>query len=208
MLQAYKINNIPLNEIPNWSYTMLDGNFPFIVDDFLQLNYEDISSITNWKLYGYKLKDYNYVRDRIKEITNIIGFDNLSYNEKVISAEYFVVGKSERDSVLSEEEQKQYWDILITQSQKSRFDRWENAKRYISYVLSPINSSNLAKSTSDLCTDYINYNIITKTKDGISGLFDYLKGEGDYTTNGYPSKSYWTQQDQDKLMDILENGNY
>jgi hypothetical protein len=45
-------------------------------------------------------------------------------------------------------------------------------------------------------------------KDGISGLFDYLKGEGDYTANGYPSKSYWTQLDQDKIMDILENGNY
>ena len=55
---------------------------------------------------------------------------------------------------------------------------------------------------------YTKYNIITKVKDGISGLFDYLKGEGDYTTNGYPSKSYWSQQDQDKLMDILENGNY
>lgn len=208
MLQAYKINNIPITQIPNWSISMLDGNASFIVSDILKPNYEDVSSITNWKLYGYRLKDYNYIRDRIKEITYSVGFDNLSYSEKLISAEFFVVGKPERDSVLSEEEQYQFWDTLITESQKSRFDRWEHAKKYISYVLTPINSSDLAKSTSELCNDYINYNIITKTKDGISGLFDYLKGEGDYTTNGYPSKSYWTQQDQDKLMDILENGNY
>jgi hypothetical protein len=81
-------------------------------------------------------------------------------------------------------------------------------KKYISYKLSPANSSDLTKSTSELCSDYINYNIITKVKDGISGLFDYLKGGGDYITNGYPNKSYWTQSDQNRIMDILENGNY
>ena len=71
-----------------------------------------------------------------------------------------------------------------------------------------MDSSDLAKSTSELCNDYINYNIITLSKDGISGLFDYLKGEGDYVNSGYPSKPYWTQENQNKIIDILENGNY
>ena len=54
------------------------------------------------------------------------------------------------------------------------------------------------------------YNCVGSVKSeglGIT-LLDYIKGEGDFTTDGYPTKSYWSQQDQDKLMDILENGNY
>jgi len=132
-LQAYILNGKPLTEYSSWSSGDVNG-IEFIVDNIIQTNYQDVSSITNWDNYGSRL--------------------------------------------------------------------------YISYKLSPINSSDLAKSTSELCNDYINYNIITKVKDGISGLFDYLRGEGDYINNGYPSKSYWLQQDQNKLMDILENGNY
>lgn len=206
-LQAYILNGKPLSDYPSWPSSEVYGS-PFLIDDILKPNYEDVSSIINWDSYGERLKDFNYIRDRIKFFVDTIGFQNLSYDEKYIAAKYFLVNKTDRDSVISETDQKYYWDDLITKSQNSRFNRWENAKRYISYVLPPINSSDLAKSTSELCNDYINYNIITKTKDGVSGLFDYLKGEGDFVTNGYPSKSYWSQQDQDKLMDILENGNY
>jgi hypothetical protein len=207
-LLAFKINNVPITNIINWSISELNGNKAFLVSDVDIQNYEDVSSIFNWDTYGNKIKDFNYVKDRIKELTDQIGFGNLTTGEKIISAKYFVVDKTDRDSVLTEDEQYEYWKILIIESQKSRFLRWEEAKKYISYKLSPINSSDLAKSTSELCNDYINYNIITKSKDGISGLFDYLKGEGDYVSNGYPSKIYWTQNDQDKLMDILNNGNY
>jgi hypothetical protein len=206
-LQAYILNGKPLTEYVSWSQGDVNGP-PFIVGETLNPIYQDVSSILNWDSFGESVKDYNYIRDRIKYFVDTIGFQNLSYDEKYISAKYFVVGKSERDSVMSENEQYEFWDTLVTNSQHSRFIRWEHAKKYISYVLSPIDSSDLAKSTSILCNDYINYNIITLTKDGISGLFDYLKGEGDYITNGYPSKTYWTQGDQDKIMDILENGNY
>jgi hypothetical protein len=206
-LYTYILNGKPLTEYNSWSYGDVFGP-AFLIGDQLPSGYLDVSSILNWDTYGNKLKDFNYVKDRIKELTDQIGFGNLTTGEKIISAKYFVVNKTDRDSVLTEDEQYEYWKILIIESQKSRFLRWEEAKKYISYKLSPINSSDLAKSTSELCNDYINYNIITKSKDGISGLFDYLKGEGDYVSNGYPSKSYWTQIDQDKLMDILNNGNY
>jgi hypothetical protein len=206
-LQAYLLKGKPLTEYVSWSQGEVNGP-PFIISNIIEINYQDVSSIINWDNYGYKLKDFNFVRDRIKELTDFIGFNNLSTEEKIISSKYFVVGKSDRDTVLTEEEQYNYWCTLVTESQQSRFNRWEESKKYISYKLTPINSSDLAKSTSELCNDYINYNIITKVKDVISGLFDYLKGEGDYITNGYPSKSYWTQQDQDMIMDILENGEY
>jgi len=206
-LQAYLLNNVPLSEYGSWSSSEISGP-PFIVGETISSNYSDISSILNWSKYGTSLKDYSYVRERIKELTYSIGFNNLTTEEKIISSKYFVVGKSDRDTVLTDEEQYNYWGILVTESQRSRFNRWEESKKYISYKLTPVNSSDLAKSTSELCNDYINYNIITKVKDDISGLFDYLKGEGDYKTNGYPSKPYWDQKDQYIIMDILENGNY
>lgn len=179
--------------------------FSTIIDTNL---YYDITSNKNWAEIGSGQYDYNFRRTQISILTNIIGWSNLSQEDKIYASRYFVVDKTKRNEVLSEDEQFLYWGILIDYSQRSRFNRWEASKKYISYKLSPIDSSNLAKSTSELCNDYINYNIITKVKDGISGLFDYLKGEGDYVSNGYPSKSYWSQQDQDRIMDILENGNY
>lgn len=208
-LQAYILNGKIINiEIFNWTLEQLNGNKPWVISETLQNGYADISSIENWNIFGFDLKDYNYVRNQINLILNQVGFNNLTLNEKIIVSQYFLVGKADRDTIISEEEQVDYWNTLVENSQDCRFKRWESAKKYISYKLSPIDSSDLAKSTSELCTDYINYNIITKAKDGISGLFDYLKGEGDYVVGGYPSKSYWTQQDQDKIMDILENGDY
>jgi hypothetical protein len=208
-LQAYILNGKTINvDIFNWSLNQLNGNNPWIISEVLQNDYADITSIENWNIIGFNLKDYNYVRNQINLILNQIGFNNLTLNEKKIVSQYFLVDKQDRDIVLTEEEQIIYWNDLVTNSQDCRFKRWEAAKKYISYNLTPIDSSDLAKSTSILCNDYINYNIITKTKDGVSGLFDYLKGEEDYTTNGYPSKTYWTQENQDKIMDILENGNY
>jgi hypothetical protein len=208
-LQAYILNGKVLNvDTFNWSYSDLNGNPPWIINELVQNNYSDITSISNWDTIGFNLKDYDYVRSRIREIVLSTGFSGLTQNEKIIASKYFLVDKLDRDSVMGEEEQIYCWNDLVVNSQDCRFSRWEAAKKYISYQLDPINSSDLAKSTSELCNDYINYNIITLSKDSISGLFDYLKGEGNYTTNGYPSKTYWTQENQDKIMDILENGNY
>lgn len=208
-LQAYILNGKIINvEVFNWSSSDLGGNQPWVINENLQNGYADITSIVNWETIGFNLMDYNYVRNQMGLSVNQIGFNNLPLSEKIIASRYFLVGKSDRDTVVSEEEQIGYWNVLIENSQNCRFNRWEAAKKYISYTLPPVDSSNLAKSTSELCNDYINYNIITLSKDGISGLFDYLKGEGNYVNLGYPSKPYWTQENQDKIIDILENGNY
>jgi hypothetical protein len=206
-LQSYILNGKPLTEYSSWSQGDINCQ-PFIVSNEIQLNYQDVSSITNWDIYGKTLKDFTYIRNQIRELTELIGFTNLTLEEKIISAKYFVVSKSDRDTVLNNEEQYDYWNTIILNSQISRINRWVEAKRYISYRLSTLDSSDLAKSTSNLSNDYINYNIITKEKNGVSGLFDYLTGEGDYELNGYPSKSYWTIDDQETLIDILKNGNY
>ena len=209
ILQAYKINGQTINvDIFNWRNSQLNGNKPWIVSETLREGYTDISSIVSWYEIGYNVKDYTYVRERIRDLYNQIGYQNLTQQEKDIVSHLFISSKIERDVILSEEEEFNKWRTLIENSQDCRLKRWETAKKYISFKLTQINSSDLANSTSKLCYEYINYNITTKIEDGVSGLFDYLKGEGDYTLNGYPSKPYWTQQDQDKIMDILEDGNY
>jgi hypothetical protein len=209
ILQAYKINGQTINvDIFNWRNNQLNGNKPWIVSETLREGYTDISSIVSWYEIGHNVKDYTYVRERIRDLYNQIGYENLTQQEKDIVSYLFISSKIERGVILSEEEEFNKWCVLIENSQECRLKRWETAKKYISFKLTQINSSDLANSTSKLCYEYINYNITTKIEDGVSGLFDYLKGEGDYTLTGYPSKSYWTQQDQDKIMDILENGNY
>ena len=170
--------------------------------------YYDITSNYNWLNIGQTTYDFNFCRNQISILTSTAGWSGLTTEEKKVAAQVFVVDKPQRDEVLTENEQFNFWGDLVRNSQTSRFKRWEAAKNYISYNLSPINASDLGKSTSELCNDYINYNIITLVKDGISGLFDYLKGEGDFVGSGFPSKAYWTQTLQEILLDILENGNY
>jgi hypothetical protein len=170
--------------------------------------YYDITSNYNWLNIGQTTYDFNFCRNQISILTSTAGWSGLTTEEKKVAAQVFVVDKPQRDEVLTENEQFNFWGDLVRNSQTSRFKRWEAAKNYISYNLSPINASDLGKSTSELCNDYINYNIITLVKDGISGLFDYLKGEGDFVGSGFPSKAYWTQTLQENLLDILENGNY
>lgn len=206
-LLAYKINGQTINvDVFNWSTNQLNGNQPWIVQDTVPIDYTDISSITSWYEIGFGIKDYLYVRERIREFYTQIGFANLSNQEKTITCQLFIATRAERDTIFTEEYQKEYWNMLVEQSQDCRFKRWESAKKYISYKLSLTNSSDLANDTSLLCNNYINYNITDVAKDGIDGLFDYLQGNGNYTTNGYPSKAYWTLLDQNNIMDILQNG--
>jgi len=220
-LLAYKIENKVVNrDVFNWTSEQLNGNNPWMVSQSDAINYEDISSIENWDKFSNQIdKDFLFIRNEIKILVDEYtypGKDNdvihnclrLSREELIIASKYFLIPKEIRDIYQSEQEQQFWWKNLINKSQESRNKRWSAAKTWISYNLSTTDSSDLAKSTTELCNDYINYNIISKSKDGVSGLFDYLRGIEDYSLNGFPSKSYWTQNYQDKLLDILENGNY
>lgn len=219
-LLAYKIDGKVVNrDIFNWNYSELNGNQPWIASPIDISGYEDITSIQNWDNLSLHLnKDFVFIRQRIKEILEFSTIDKegqtvkysdrMTQPESVVASKYFLVDKTKRDECLSEEDQIYWWNLLVEKSQQSRSLRWEKAKTYISYKLDAQSSSDLAISTSELCNNYINYNIVSKSKDGVSGLFDYLRGIEDYSTTGYPSKTYWNQQDQDKLLDILENGNY
>ena len=68
MLQAYKINNIPITQIKNWSISMLDGNDSFIVSDgATSWNYNEKDNkviITNYDNEENKITHYTSSRNR------------------------------------------------------------------------------------------------------------------------------------------------
>jgi hypothetical protein len=207
-LQAYKIGSdvIGVDKL-TWTELELNGNKPFISSNSIDSSYEDISSILNWHTLGNSTgEDYNFIRERIQEIVFQVGFPNLSQEEKIIAAKLYLVGKSDRDIVLTEAEQVVAWDSIVENSLRCRQDRWSKAKSFISYNLTPMDSSDLAISTSELCLNYINYNITRNSTNGIDGLYDFLEGTSGYSSSGFPSKIYWTQSYQDRIMSYLTKG--
>ena len=171
--------------------------------------YTDITSNKNWMEIGKTHYDFLFCRNQIMTWTAINGFNNLSQEEKEIASSNFAVGKTERDAVHTEQEQMDNWQSFIEQSQDARELRWKAAKAYISYVLSPINGLDIAKSTNTLSDDYIIYGIEDFASDGLPGLFDWLDGTSSYSGGtGFPGKPYWTQEYEDNILKILRDGIY
>jgi len=206
-LLVYLLDGKRLNvDIFNWSYSDLNGNKPWIVADEIVEGYADVSSIANWDSIGRELKDYYFVRREIKNLYDFLGNDGIGEEDAKILCQLFILPKEKRDIFYTEDEQKILWNHFLTSSMLCRENRWESAKNYISYYLDPINSSDLAIDTQLLCENYIKYNILEESINGKPGLLDYLKGTSIYNGTGFPSKSYWSQEYQDGIIDIIENG--
>jgi hypothetical protein len=176
--------------------------------------YDEITSNESWMTIGVKHYDYSFCRNQVMTWTAVNSFSALTTEEQIVAATHFAVGDVERASVLTDEEQQLAWSELVQQTRKARQLRWDAAKAYISYTLDMPDSIDLGKSTTDLTNDYITYGVESFAEDGVNGLFDYLENTSDYagsggnSLDGYVEKPYWNQVDQDKMMDILRNGNY
>jgi hypothetical protein len=208
-LLAYLIDGNPVGEsVRPWIESDLNGNPPFVSSENSIPGYTDISSISNWYIFSsFSGLDYLSIRSEISKILFSLVFDDLINSEKIIVSKLFLVEKTERDQVLTGEEQKEAWDILVESSLYCRSQRWGKSKSYISYFLSPSDSSDLAFDTSELCQNYINYNIIDYSTNGKDGIYDFIEGTSGYLNSGFPSKSYWTQEYQDNIISILKTGN-
>jgi hypothetical protein len=82
--------------------------------------YTDITSIINWDLYGLRISTMEITRMGIKLLCDLVDWSTLSEVEKVICARYFVTTVANRNSVLSEDEQKMYGDRLIKRDKKDK----------------------------------------------------------------------------------------
>lgn len=198
MLKIGKIKNIPTTLAESGDFST-----PFyIIAEDLDLNiYTDITSNNNWIDLGRGFYDYLECRNQIKIRTASIGIDKLSVEEIKCASQYFCTSKANRDSVHTESEQKVFWEQLITQTQKTRLDRWVSAKSYISYILSPAYSTDLALSTEILSKNFVEYGIESLATHGVSGLFDWLN-----TT--YTEKVYYNVEHKNNILLILTKGAY
>ena len=74
--------------------------------------YEDITSIVNWEKYN-QLTSISIIREGIKLIYDTQGWSGLTSEEQFIASKYFVSSVSERNSVISEIDQKEYGEFIF-----------------------------------------------------------------------------------------------
>lgn len=176
--------------------------------------YKDITSNDAWMSIGKHEYDFLFCRNQVMTWTAINsaslgGFSGLTLVEQQVAARNYAVGDTERASIYSDTELSNYWGEFIEKAKISREARWGTAKAYISYILPMSDSIDLAKSTNSLSNEYITYGIESFAVDGTDGLFDWLENTNSFSGGtGYDGKSYWVQEHQDKMMEILKDGLY
>ena len=88
---------------------------PIVITETLDTNkYNDITSITNWDEYGLRLSSLDITRGGIKLLYDSIGWSSLTDEEKLICSRFFISNVSERNTVLSESEQKENGEIIFS----------------------------------------------------------------------------------------------
>jgi hypothetical protein len=172
--------------------------------EVLDEGYADITNVYHWFKLDELDKDFLYRRQMaIEYIISVGGFDNLSELDKSYAAKNYCVGPIDRDKIFTNIEQEEYWYHFVVNSESCRKDRWDKAKSFASYRLSITDSSDLAVSTSLLNENFIKYGIENFAEDNQDGLFDWLKSEGNFTANGFSSKSYYTEELKNGIINKL-----
>lgn len=205
-LLVYLLNGQKLNvDIFNWNESQLNGNKPWIISDTIVEGYGDITSIVNWHSIGRSLEDYTFIRQEIKKHYEYIGAQLIGEDDAKILCSLFLLPKEQRDIYFTESEQQTQWNDFLNASMDCRKLRWTKAKNYAAYNLDSQASSDLAYDVLQLCENYINYNITSEVLCGKPGLYDYIQGTSVYENSGFPAKSYWSQELQDNIINILHN---
>jgi hypothetical protein len=143
--------------------------------------------------------------------TTAIGqpFSGLTLEDQQWAAKVFAVGKTERESVYTENELLGFWKEFVHNAAIVRGKRWEEAKGLVSYQLSISDSIDLAKSTNSLSNEYITYGIEDYSADGVDGIFNWVEGTAGFSGGtGFDAKSYHTTGLTQDIMTILRDGIY
>lgn len=217
-LCAYKINGTCILDLHVYGVNDLNGNPAFISADTVPVDYEDRSSITLWAEYGMQTgKDYKFVRYQIMIIAATIGWSNLTASEKEIAVKWFAVGKTERDEILTLDEQITQGYIHHRKSVESRKNRAEAVMVELYNRLTWLEVTSIINDieSSGLLNAYINFGKEGTLSGDPEGIYDYLNAEANtsFANTGLLAKNYTptgiTLPDLvTKIMDILKNGNY
>ena len=229
-LTAYLINTDKVGvDITSWGDDTLLGNVPFKFEETVSSGYADITTVENIHKYGFDIEGYDYkkVRNIIKDLVETIGFSNLTANEKYIATIHKIGTHAERLSALNGNVENlvliglQY-HVKVSDVRKIRlgFAVAEVHNRLGFITIGPYTAAEI------ILSEILPYNYLyTFTELGLGGLCDNDNSEGlfDYLNStvgstweltGLRSKP-WTPEGMtdmeefcDKMLDILQNGNY
>ena len=176
------------------------------VKEVLDEHYVDITSVYHWFKIEQLNIDYLYRRSMaIEYIQSIGGFINLDDIDKAYAIKNYCVGSIDRSSLYSQEDQEEHWYHFVVNSENCRKKRWDKAKAFASFRLTPSDSSDLAISTSSLNENYIKYGIEEYVSDNKDGLFDWLNSTGSFSTGGgFNEKKYFSTELRDGILNKLK----
>ncbi|MEK6829393.1 MAG: hypothetical protein AABY15_04645 [Nanoarchaeota archaeon] len=118
------------------NYYVVSDNYDFILNSA-----EDVTSAVNLKIF-FDINRINFKEyiDSLMSFVDSVGFSFLDFNDKNIAASMFVVSKSDRDSMFTEQEQRQnaiiYQNLLHRHQEEltfvNRVDYYVNNNQSIS----------------------------------------------------------------------------
>jgi hypothetical protein len=114
--------------------------------------------------------------------------------------------QSDIDAIFTMEEQVENWKRLAEFTKIARYNRWEAARKRVSFDLTTLESLLFYQDTKPFKDDYIDANLPYLTLWISNGSYAPL--EIDFTTTGFSGKSYYTETRKNICLDILVNGNY
>lgn len=215
-LYAAMYNGSPITSID--TYGELEVDKEFLISDASVSGYAEVSSITNWHMYGQAAgRDYKYVRERIKELSAASGWENLTTGEKVIAATWFAVEQGCRNEVFTMEQQIQLGVQFHANSVASRQTRFMFASMEVYNRLPKAEADHIVTEIKDdnLAEQYINYGREGTENGDPVGLFDYVlavsgtpyESTGILAQDIHPSGMNRSEF-VTRLVDIVGSGNY
>jgi hypothetical protein len=206
-LLAYQISGQTLGvDLNSWSDSDLNGNKTFIIvysgQTFPQ-NYVNISSISNWSIYGELVSnDYLVYKNAIKDIVDEIGWSGLTNIEKDLSIQYYAYPNA-TNAVIHlmttkgyTQPQAQYF--MLEQWHKHHGNlinackqRWYYAKLVVPMYLNFNDSEDLLNTVEPLIFAYndmgrlgINYG------DKKDGIMDFIESTNTFLDQGLKENNY------------------
>ncbi len=229
-LYAYEINSNPVHSLlsgAGYDVADLGGNAPFLVltdAETAPSNYQDISSIENWAAYGRngthngRSIDYKFIRKEIYILVLTKGFTNCTTAEKEIAAQWFVVAKTDRDTLYTTPQQIYYGAVHHMNSVEARESRagYVMMELYNRLETADINTVMTDVSNDDLLNLYVTTGREGTIMGDPEGLFDYMAAVSgtSYSGTGFaakgitPSNGVTLAALADQICTVLKDGIY
>lgn len=222
-LYCYSIDGVKLSDMDSYNSKDLLGNDAYILvepTDSAPDNYLEDDTILSWFKHYEKIcgKDYKYMRQRIIYIAYVLGWENLSIEEKEIACRVFAVDEEKRLQIYSLEDQV----IMGVEHHINSTDaRDSRVKRAQTELFNRVDSSiwpDLAEEINILVYRYVTNGREGSIEGDGFGLFDFIDGSAradtPWSTTGLRDREYIVKgfnncsEFTDYMLDILKNGNY